>query len=304
MSKKLLYIIIGVLIIINIISFIILKKDNSRGKKDDLTNEEAKIMETDEVASVAGEKIMYDDWMKSLRNAHGKKHLEDMINEKIVQELAEEKDFYVSDKVIDREIAYLTTMSGIMSEEEIEKQEEEWEKELMHHYQLEALLTEDVNIPEDEVRSHYDENRNQYDFSASFQLSHIIVPDMDTAEKVIDELEEGAPFHLLAKEYSEDEETKEDGGYLGYFTTSSQFIPHGYDEIIQDMEEHSFSDPVSLGDEVTIVYLHRYLPEIKFSYDELKEHIERELAYEKIDRSAIMRKLWKEADVEWVYDES
>lgn len=295
------------LIITNVASLVILKngKTNSAGSNvsGDETLTDVVEKKDEQAASVAGAEITYEEWLNSLRETYGKSHLKEMINEKVVHKLAEEKDIFVSDKVIDREIAYLTTMSGIMEKDEITKQQSEWEKELLYRYQLEALLTEEVNVPEEEVRSHYEAYQNQYDFSPSFQLSHITVSNMKTAEKVIDELEEGASFHLLAKEYSLDEETKENGGYIGYFTTGSQFVPYGYDEIISDMDEHSYSDPVSLGDEVVIIYLHRYLPGVKFTFDELKEHIERELAYEKVDPAMKTDDLWNELNVEWIFEE-
>lgn len=305
MSKKPLYIIIIVLIITNVVSLVYGNKEDKTKDDilDDVGDEELVENKDDQVAVISGKEISYEEWMRSLRHAHGKEHLKDMINKSVVKQLAEQKNIVISDKVIDREIAYLTTMSGIMNEGNIAKQEEQWSEELLYRYQLEALLTEDIRVTEEEARAHYEKYKNQYDFSTSFQLSHMTVKNMETAEKVIDELEQGASFNLLAKEYSLDDDSRDDGGYLGYFTKGSQFVPYGYEAIVENMDEHSYSEPISLGNEVAIIYLHRYLPEITFTFDELASHIALELAYSQLDQNESVESLWEELEVDWLYKE-
>lgn len=131
----------------------------------------------------------------------------------------------------------------------------------------------------------------------------MIVPDEEVADKVIEELEQGASFNLLAMEYSLDEDTVDEGGYLGYFTEGNQFIPPGYEEKINSMDEQSFSEPFSVGGDVAIIYLHRYLPEINFTYEELQEDITRELALKELGDDTSADILWDKTNVDWVYDE-
>lgn len=192
-------------------------------------------------------------------------------------------------------------MQGEISEEEYERNEENWEEEILYRYQLEMLLTEDTSIPEGEIKSYYDKYKNQYDFSASMQLSHILVQNFDTAEKVLQDLNEGASFDLLARENSIDEESKKDGGYLGFITTSSQFFPNGYEEVAAEMEEHSYSEPFRADNGVAIIYLHRKLPSIEFTYEEIKPYVKSELALQQMDQSLSANPLWEEAEVDWIF---
>src|SRR5699024_6506400 len=135
------------------------------------------------------------------------------------------KNIQINEKLVDSEIALLMTMQGVMTQDEVEKEEESLRSDIKHRYLLEALLAEGVSIPEEEIQTFYNNYHKQYNFSESVQFSHIIVDNMDQAEKVISELDQGASFSLLAQEYSIDDETRAKGGYLGYFSTSSQFVP-------------------------------------------------------------------------------
>ena len=300
MSKKLLLGIIVVLLVTNIATLIFMDRGDKIVLNED--DEATTVSSKETVATIDGEEITYGDWVTALRETHGEKQLKTMIDRNIVKNLAEEKNIEVNEKVIDRELAYLVSMQGVMSEEEYAAEEEKWREDILYRYQLEFLLTEDITVPEDEVKVYYDEYKNQYDFTPAMQLSHILVQNMDTAEKVHSELEAGASFDLLAQEYSTDEETKRDGGYLGFINTNSQFFPNGYEEVATGIEEHNFSEPFAADNGIAIIYLHQALPAIEFTYEEIQPYVKSELALhqEKITLNA--DPLWEDVEIEWVFD--
>ncbi|WP_099158877.1 peptidylprolyl isomerase [Virgibacillus ndiopensis] len=298
MSKKLLLSVIVVLLITNVATLLFWNKDDEKVVLDEGNAVDLK----KPVATIEGEEISYKEWMDALRKAHGQSQLEKMIDHEIVTQLAKKNNIEVSEKVIDRELSLLTGMQGPMTEEEAEKKAKKWREDVIYRYQLAALLTMDASIPEEEMRSYFNDYKNQYNFTASLKLSHIIVPDFDTAEKVMKELDNGASFQLLAQEYSIDEDTKKDGGYLGYFTNNSQFLPTGYRETALEMEERSYSEPFKSDTGVAIIYLHAKLPDIEFTYDEIKPYIKSELALEKQKESLSTKPLWDKLDIEWIYE--
>ncbi|UJL46509.1 peptidylprolyl isomerase [Virgibacillus sp. NKC19-16] len=300
MSRKLLLALIVVLLITNIATLLFWDNEQSIVRNND---EEIEINNDGSVASIDGEAISYEEWMDSLRNSYGENQLEAMIDQAVVNQLAEAKKIDVHEKVIEREVALLTSMQGVTGEQEFEEKEEEWREDIRYRYQLQQLLTEDTSIPEEEVESYYNQYGNEYDFASSMQLSHIVVQNFETAEKVIGELEEGASFDLLAQEYSIDEESASDGGYLGFIRTNSQFFPNGYEEVAADMEEYSYSEPFEADTGVAIIYLHRKLQSIDFTYDEIKPYVESELALNEMDQSLQADPLWEELDIEWIYGE-
>lgn len=302
MSRKLSSSIILLLIITNVLTLIFWRSDDeSKTPQVNQANQEESV-EEDILATVGDKEITYDEWIDELKDKQGKKQLKTMIDREVVQQLAAEKGIDVNEKLLDSELALLMTMEGVMTENEIEKEEEKLRADIEHRFLLEALLTEDESISEEEVRSFYDTYHNQYDFSESIQLSHIIVDDMDTAEKVISELDDGASFQLLAQEYSTDEETNQQGGYLGFYSKKSKFIPPGYGDTASDMEAHSYSEPFKVNEGVAIVYHHRSLSSYEFTYDEIKDHIRNELALKQLKESLNADSLWDQIDVDWVFE--
>lgn len=298
MNRKLLWGIIVVLLITNIVTLIFWNQNETIS----LDHEDRKINQNEPVASAGDAVIAYEEWMASLRKDYGKEQLKTMINHQVVNQLARTNNITIDNKIIAREMALLTTMQGVMTEEETKRKEAEWREEILYRYQLEALLSADVNIPAEEVRSYYEDYQDQYDFQASTQLSHIVVPDMETAEKVKTELDNGASFNLLAQEYSIDKETKNEGGYLGFLVNTSQFWPAGYLDKVENMEERTYSEPFQSDEGAAIIYLHRKLPSITFDYEEIKPYVEQELAMDKLDQSLAAEALWDELDVQWIYE--
>ncbi|RDW16872.1 peptidylprolyl isomerase [Oceanobacillus chungangensis] len=300
MSKKLLLGIIIVLLITNIATLLFWNQDEKIVLND---NNGKEVEKKGDVAKVGGEKITYKEWINALTSNFGENQLKKMIDRSVVEQLAKENNIVVDEKVIERELAFLSSMQGVLAEEEIAANEEKWKQDIMYRYQLEQLLTMDIDIPKESIKAHYDEYKNQYNFLASMQVSHIIVDNFDTAEKVKKELDQGAAFPLLAQEYSGDEESRNDGGYLGFITTSSQFFPSGYEEVAKEMKEGTYSEPFQVDTGVAIIYLHRKLPSVTFTYDEIKPYVKSELALQQSQQSLSVDSLWDNLEIEWIYED-
>lgn len=253
------------------------------------------------VAKVNDTKITYQQWLTYLENKYGKKALKEMINKDVTNQLADQENLSINEGVVQLELSLLATMEGILTEEAIDQKEQRLEEEVTNRLYLEELVTQDILVSEEEIESYYNQYSEQYHFSPSTQLSHITVEDQATAQKIISELDGGTSFSTLARQYTTDEETRDTGGYLGYFTSSSSYLPSGYFEYAQEMNEHTYSEPIQTEDGVAIIYLHRYLPEVDLSYDQLHAHIRREIALEKMEDVPQATSLWNQLEVDWVY---
>jgi foldase protein PrsA len=299
MSKKLLLSIIAVLLITNVATMLFWKNDQTGSP----LVEDEKIDTKKPVATIDGEEVSYSDWMKALQENYGKKELKELVDRQVVAELAEDQNITISDKVVERDMAILTTMQGPISKESLEELEQSWRSDILYRYQLEALLAEGVQVTEQEVQTYYTKYHEQYQFDQSLQFSHILVSTMDTAEKVHAELEEGASFALLAKEYSIDEDSRGSGGYLGFNSVNTEFLPSNYFEVAEGLEEYSYSEPFVTSNGIAILYLHKSLPNMTFSYEELKPFIRNELALQSSNQKLVADPLWEKLDINWIYGE-
>lgn len=99
--------------------------------------------------------------------------------------------------------------------------------------------TKDVKVTEEELKKYYDDNKAQFEV---VKASHILVADEKTAEDIYNRLMKGEDFATLAKEYSIDTATKDQGGNLGEF-------PHGvmvpeFDQVAFSLKKGEISKPV------------------------------------------------------------
>ena len=96
-------------------------------------------------------------------------------------------------------------------------------------------VTKGVKVTDADVRAFYNENKAQYEVPESREVRHILVKSKERANEIYDQLKAGADFAALAKRYSLDPGSKDDGGKLtiskgqtvGPFDTTAFLLPQG-----------------------------------------------------------------------------
>lgn len=297
MRKIMLWIILA-LIITNILTFVLMRSD------EEVVDRTTPVEEIDveaPIATIENVEIYYDDWISYLETNYGQEGLAEMIDQYVIDELASQHNLTVDPKLIDLEVSFLATLFGQLPEGEIERTEAEWRDTIERRLLTDMFFAKDVSIPEEELKAYYDMYQSQYQFSHRIELSHIVVDDQATADRVYQELEEGADFKALAYEYTKDEDSRETGGYLGFFTVESNFLPINYFEQSRNVGEHSYSEPFRGNQGYVILYLHRELPAIELDFDELKDYIRIKIANEQLGVTPSIKDFWAEFNVDWIY---
>lgn len=193
--------------------------------------------ETKKVATVNGESITQEELTETLMNQYGAEALDTLVTNKVIELEAEKGKITVSDEELQKELDELIESYGgeetfqellasnSMSEEDV--------KEDIRKFSLTTKLMESViDITDEEVATHFEDNKETYNQAEQVEASHILVADEETAKEVQAKLEAGGDFAELATEYSTDTASNSQGGSLGYF---------GKGEMVEEFETAAFS---------------------------------------------------------------
>lgn len=137
---------------------------------------------------------------------------------------AEKLGIQVTDKDVDQKIAKITKDSfggsdkkfqqALKSEGVTEAEARNLIKGLLISEQLTTKLTQDVKVTNEDVHAYYVANRG--DYPATREVQYILVGKnkAQLAQQIYGKLKNGADFAALAKQYSQDATSKNDGGKL------------------------------------------------------------------------------------------
>ncbi len=255
------------------------------------------------IATIGDKSVTREEWLKEMEDQYGKSTLEDMINVRVVEQLAKKNNLKVSKNEIDREFLLVKAVNNSFYEDE-HTTGKEWKDQIRYNILLEELLTRDIDISNKELKSFYNKNKELYQFDDSYRIRHIVVKNEEEASEVLKELKGGSSFEAIAAERSTDRYTSSYGGDLGFVTEASDNIPSAYIEEAKTLKADEWSEkPIKVSIGYAVIQLKEKLKARTFSYDEVKDQIRRQIAMDQLGDKATVKTLWKEADVSWFYGE-
>ncbi|HJV32234.1 MAG TPA: peptidyl-prolyl cis-trans isomerase [Bacillales bacterium] len=254
----------------------------------------------EEVASIGGSSISRQEWLNELEARYGKDVLKDMIDQKVIKEMAEKYKIDVSDQDVDREFRLIQTTYGSSSQNKL-VDEKKWKEQIKNNLLLEDILTKDVIVSNQEMEKYYQENKSMFDVPTAYHLSHIIVKTKKEAQKTVKELSQGSSFSALAMERSIEEFSANQGGDIGYITGDDEQYPKKYIQSAKKLKKEKWSEPIKVDQGYAIIKLQGIIHGKKYSYKEVKDSIRRQVAMEQMKIPATARNFWDEAKVDWFY---
>jgi peptidyl-prolyl cis-trans isomerase D len=140
-------------------------------------------------------------------------------------------------------------------------------------------VAEQIDVTDQDALSYYEENKQRFEKPAQRKAAHILINDdaqaQDTLKEIQGKLAQGEPFAELAKEYSQDPGSAEQGGDLGLVSPGD--MVEAFDEALFNMEEGQISEPVKTQFGYHIIYLENIKAARIPNFEEVKDDIVREL---------------------------
>lgn len=231
----------------------------------------------DVVARVNGEAISRTDFEQALKNVEGRaggpipaerrdeilrEVLDQLVTIHVLEQEAKTRSVTVSDSEVDAQIAEIRKQ--FQTEEEFTKAlgergltlarlREDARREMAIARMVEAEVRPKIDVKEQDVKSFYDQNPDQFQQPETIRASHILLradqaaPESDKqatrakANDVLKEIRAGADFAEMAKKYSQDGSAS-NGGDLNYFQRGQMVAP--FEEAALALKPGQVSDVV------------------------------------------------------------
>lgn len=242
------------------------------------------------MTSKAGD-VTKEEFYKEMKDSVGEQALQMIVLEKVLED-----KYKVDEKKVDKEFNKNKEQLGDNFEAFLAQQgqtPDSFKKMIRLNMLQEAALTDGIEVSDEELNKRIEETQSE------INARHILVEDEETAKEVKEKLDKGEDFAKVAKEYSTDPGSKEEGGNLdwfGYGVMVPEFWNAAY-----DLEPGTISEPVQSehGFHIIEVKEKRQKEDEKIT-DEKKDEIRHELLMEKADENELLTKvsnLVKAADV-------
>ncbi len=162
-------------------------------------------------------------------------------------------------------------------------------------------ITDIVKISEDEFTKYYTDNKNEFLSSEFYEVAEIVVKDSTLAWDIFAQIDAGADFSELAREYSNQERSVKNGGYLGWGE-----LPQ-FGKLAKPISKANIGNvinPFNLYDSYIILKVLNKRPPRQLTFDEVKNKIEYTLLPEKRKKSCFkfVKNLRADTDI-WINEE-
>ncbi|OLS01470.1 peptidylprolyl isomerase [Tissierella creatinophila] len=199
-----------------------------------------KAKDAEVVATVGDKKITQEELNNVLVERYGVETLNTLISEKIVELEVAKGNVKITSEEIDKELKNMEEQYG--GKEALNNAmlnanltDKDLKKEIEKNLSLKKLLEDDIKVTDEEIAKYYEENKANFTQEEQVNASHVLVETEDLAKEVREKLVAGEDIAKLAKEYSTDEGTKDNGGNLGFF---------GKGKMVESFDKAAFTLPI------------------------------------------------------------
>lgn len=228
------------------------------------------------VAVVGDTEITEEEFHELLVERYGEETLGALISEKVIEAEIKKADVKIESEEIDKEFEAMAEQYGgkegldaAMASSNIS--EKEVKEEIERTLALKTLLKSDLKVTDEEIAKYYEENKENFGQKEQVDASHILVETEDKAKEVRKKLVDGEDRIAIAKEYSIDPGSKDNGGDLGFFDRG-KMVPE-FEEAAFSMKVGEISQPVKTENGYHIIIVNDKKEAKTTSLEENKDEI-------------------------------
>jgi peptidyl-prolyl cis-trans isomerase SurA len=230
--------------------------------------------------------------------------LDRLVDERLIIQQATELKLSVSSEDVDRSIEQIKKENGGLTDAQLTAEllkagqsmasyRQEIKKQIMRYRVLNIAVGSKVTVSDADVQSYYDGHMKSGDH-VQVKASHIFVAIPENADAVtlkakekfahdlLDRAKSGEPFAKLAKDFSQDPATRDEGGDLGYF--GRDMLPKPIEEMVFSMKIGEVRGPVRADRGFHVIKLiDRRVNEVK-PLAAVKEELRNQLRQKEMER--------------------
>jgi parvulin-like peptidyl-prolyl isomerase len=140
-------------------------------------------------------------------------------------------------------------------------------------------VTSDVKIDDKAIKDYYAKNKTQYGTPETRVVRHVLVKDRALAKRLYNQLKAGGDWNAIAKKYSQDPASKNQGGKMT--ATRGQLVPE-FEEVAFSLAKNQVSIPVKTQYGWHIIQaLSKTKKGTTTPFNQVKEAIRQQLAQDK-----------------------
>lgn len=192
------------------------------------------------IVTVNGQTITRDQLDKQLENTPAAKQLvQQLVANKLIDQYQKQHNVTISDAEIDKAENQIKSQYPGDSWNMLLKQKGLTENDVRDIIRRQLVVNKavggNVQVSDAQIKSYFAKNHAQFDQPPQVHARHILVSNLNTANKVEADLKAGKDFAAEAKQYSNDPGSKEKGGDLGWFARHT---------MVPSFEAYAFSAPI------------------------------------------------------------
>ena len=205
----------------------------------------------------------------------------------------------VLDELIDQRLLALDALrQSLDQDDETRRRLSAARERILGNVLVENHLRNTVN--ETTIRRMYDEQASLRNRGDEVQARHILLKDEETANDIAKKLAEGADFAALAREMSEDEGSRDNGGNLGYFT--NDMLEPIFTKVAFSTPKGTISAPFKTDYGWHILQVQNRRKAAEPGFEEMRNEIKNFMTYDEIQN--ILKSLRSQGDVKLLFGQA